>query len=355
MKITNICLTFVFATLTAGCSSEPADPSSGTRSRVIGGKDDDAHSAVLGIALSKPTNTGIGLCTATLIAPNLVLTARHCVSDMTQNKIAGTQCEELKDDTGATAPPDKNGAVIPPTRIALVNETAPDGTTFGPAVTKVLVPDGSTGVGNCGHDLALLQLKSAWEGVTPIAPRLLQGPTVGEPLTVVGYGADGAKGGEGVRRILSGASVESVGESRMAGDVLRTTDEEWVIDKGPCAGDSGGPALDASGKVVGVMSRGKQTVCLSMVYQRLDLNAEWIKGAARQAAEDLGTAPPDWAKNEEPTPEPEATALPEGNAEGSAGGCAVASSSPQTSNATALLAIFAAFAFACSRSRIRNV
>ncbi len=50
----------------------------------MGGVDDTAHPAVVLL-----TNPG-GNCTASLIAPNLVLTARHCVA---QNVTQGIGCD----------------------------------------------------------------------------------------------------------------------------------------------------------------------------------------------------------------------------------------------------------------------
>src|SRR5204863_45058 len=59
------------------CGSDHLDDASVASSRadIIGGKVDNLDTFVVGIDIG-----GLGVCSGTLIAPNLVLTARHCVS-----------------------------------------------------------------------------------------------------------------------------------------------------------------------------------------------------------------------------------------------------------------------------------
>jgi hypothetical protein len=69
---------------------------------------------------------------------------------------------------------------------------------------------------------------------------------------------------------------------------------EWVGPGGACSGDSGGPAIDAEGRVIGVLSRGKDG-CLSPVYANVFDYADWLRGHALTAAEAGAYHPAEWA------------------------------------------------------------
>src|SRR5688572_21292826 len=83
--------------LAAGCAVPPADESLGKNSSPIinGSADTSKNDSVVLIAIRKNGQLQ-GDCTGTMVAPNLVLTARHCVSQTDEGalcKVDGTAYE----------------------------------------------------------------------------------------------------------------------------------------------------------------------------------------------------------------------------------------------------------------------
>ena len=161
---------------------------------------------------------------------------------------------------------------------------------FLPVAEVTVLPD-SVGQTMCGNDIALVRLATPLDGIAPIALQVATAPAVGEGFTAIGYGVSKRSNldSSGIRRSRAGLAVTDVGETD------RTTDGEWIADAGPCGGDSGSPALDANGASFGVMTRGKKSTCTSMVYERIDVHADFLVEQARASADRLGVAPPDWA------------------------------------------------------------
>jgi hypothetical protein len=116
----------------------------------------------------------------------------------------------------------------------------------------------------------------------------------------VGYGATNDSGdGPGTRRRRDGLAVECVGEACTEADVLAT---EWMGEGGICNGDSGGPALDAGGQVMGVTSRG-EAGCGLAVYGSTVGWAEWIQNLGVCAAAMGNSQAPAWTTGATLAPE----------------------------------------------------
>jgi hypothetical protein len=200
-------------------------------------------------------------CTGTIIADDLVLTARHCVSDLSAGP---ARCDDRR----------PWGAALQDGGLSVVLDDVVSGDSeVWPAVPVLLGPDDAE---QCGNDLALVRTSRPL-GRPPVALRLDAPPRVGEPVSVVGYGDSAGPETSGARRRRDGLRVMQVGRTTTASGATRTTESEWVIDEGPCAGDSGGPAFDADGVQLGVMSRGNQATCQSMIYTRLDRFADGLR------------------------------------------------------------------------------
>jgi len=264
--------------LAAGCGQVPSEPSTTTRQSIAGGTADTSHQDVF--LLVWHGDQGGGLCTATLIAPNLLLTARHCVSP-----IANDSDRVLCGDAGLGEP-------RAPDVFIATNDARPSQSSPFFHGREVRVPE--SGVDTCGYDIALIILKeNVPEAIsTPAVPRIDREVIPGESYTAVGYGQLANGQPSGSRMQLAGLSIEC--EPGSCGDGIEST--EFLGEKGICSGDSGGPALDGDGKVLGVVSRGGPG-CSEPIYGAVAAWRDFIVSTAAEAATLGGYDAPFWVKS----------------------------------------------------------
>jgi hypothetical protein len=236
----------------------------------------DAARGVVAVATRHPDDGSMTLCSGALVAPNLVLTARHCVS---RSLTATPAC----DTRGESHNGDHLGADEDPASIAIYTGTHVDVGYDEPVAyaSKTIHP--TTRV-LCDSDVAFLVLDRPLDGVQSLAMRLDAPVQEGDYIVPVGFGG-GFVGDIGTRVPRDATQVLAVGpgHNRSTGAVLGP--REFEVDEATCRGDSGGPALDVrSGEIVGVVSRGRS--CFTdgnHVYTRIDAYAQLAHQALKEA------------------------------------------------------------------------
>lgn len=229
---------------------------------ILGGQSDAEHRHVF-ILLSHVGRT-VSSCTATLIAPNLLLTARHCVS--------------ASEDEVVVCGRSGLGETYSADRLRASNAVNVQESMRWFRGATVHVPE--EGNDTCGYDVALITLTENVPAsvAEPAIPRIDRDVEHGEPYVAVGYGQTelGEYGGRQSRKGLFVACAPGT-----CGRVARNG--EFVGDQGVCEGDSGGPAFDADGKLVGIVSRGGEG-CSVPVYGTVTTWKELIRKVAQRAA-----------------------------------------------------------------------
>jgi len=167
------------------------------------------------------------LCSGAVIAPDLVLTAAHCVLERAQYRVVAVDRAFRPRSVRAVA------AAMHPA--------------FVPGTTPRTQP---------GVDLALLRLSQPLGGdFVPLDPRAATAVGSGQPVELAGFGAT-EEASTRTARVLRKNDLVALGTLQVANRVLVVADQRRLAatsGAGACRGDSGGPILQG-GRLVGVVS-----------------------------------------------------------------------------------------------------
>ncbi|MEO7330950.1 MAG: trypsin-like serine protease [Minicystis sp.] len=297
----------------AGCSS--SEPLGEAATPIIGGTVDQGDPAIVLLVSIPPDHSFFDTCTASLIAPTVLLTAAHCLDPKTH---AGYAFGVF---SGADASAYPTAAALGPQLLAVKSvHMHPDYDDAPPFHA----------------DLGVALLEEALE-VTPLPiARSAPAPAiVGGPARIVGYGQ--TKYGE-YNAVKHEAStvVAAIGDE----DTIVVGDGE----RRGCVGDSGGPALvkvDGVEQIVGVDSYTETTGCLEPAhYRRADVYASFLDTYAPPPVVDAGVDASSGATGGASDP-------------GTSGGCAIAGNARGGGGALAALFLGAVALLRRTRARRR--
>jgi MYXO-CTERM domain-containing protein len=321
------------ALVIAACSDSGAPSSSSSSSdlprtgvveqAIQGGVDAPGDRFAVGLCRSGFAGRCTAKCSGALILPNLVATARHCVSQSPQQ----IDCSSENPSFGGL----HSGTLVITTNGAMSTAGTVDGTNTGWYSVKTisLPPDAHL----CGNDIALVTLNKAvpateakpiipgvqyfmWD---PIPNYTLSFAAIGFGLTSPSPNPDTA----GIRRKKVPINVICIPKSdrRECPEDAKIPLAEFVGGDGICSGDSGSSAYESTSYNTGatpisfgVLSRGGEsgTSCKGSVYTRFDQHRQWVVDIAQQASNNWSLYPkPTWT-DLKPEPVRQQTEEPDG-------------------------------------------
>lgn len=236
--------------LLGGCARSFDEPDGHERrsSPIYEGARETGEPWVVAVHHVRAGTTKLRLCTGAVIAPRVVLTAKHCVFD---------------DDSGGVWSPVEASALT----VSFHDDVTSDQT--GGGVEEIFTTPGvySKQDALAGNDIALLRLDA--DAPVESRPVSAQPPEPGDEVFIAGFGVTEAKD---LGRKYSGFAAIT----QLDSGVFETEGPA-----GTCTGDSGGPALHTGrGEIIGVTSLGPSSCSkLLSIYTRVDIHAGLIAQA----------------------------------------------------------------------------
>jgi V8-like Glu-specific endopeptidase len=264
---------------------------------------DTTHDYAVGVCVGSGPGQCQLLCSGALIAPNLVMTARHCV-DQSPQAIDCTSSSTVFGSQYASA------SYFYITTYYQMSQS----TKGWHQASQIFTTPGNK---VCGNDMALIMLKdnvstseTGGSYVTPVVQYSMTDHTrYSTTVTAIGYGDTSATTQDaGTRHILQNIQLACIpGDSVIdcpSQAMSQVTPNEFVSGDSTCEGDSGSSAYEQRNfnknipVSFGVLSRGGSSgsTCIQPVYTRTDAWSSFIIQTAQTAASAGGYTPPAWTQ-----------------------------------------------------------
>lgn len=244
--------------VTACAAAPPEEAPAAARQRVVDGELSPASEDGVLILRAEPETPEERLCSASLVAPNLLLTARHCVSYLTEAPFrCNLRGEAIDNEEGGG----DLGAHVPARSIEIYGADKPRDEPLARG-RRVLSTESPT---ICADDLAFVVLDRSIE--LPVMPlRLGRRARVGEAVTLIGFGVtdDDERLAYRVqdRRHKTGLTIADVGPDSVKDVTTFPPRSLLLVGPSGCVGDSGGPLVtEETGAIVGVYSLLADAAC----------------------------------------------------------------------------------------------
>jgi hypothetical protein len=290
------------ALLGAACSDSIGESdAAGLRAAIVNGEiSDETDDAVVKVEAS-PEGGDASACTGTMIAPNLVVTALHCVAYYTGGRF---RCNADGTLTSTEPKAGELGALASPEQIRILTGVTPSPEPI--AVGARVFGTGATEI--CRNDFAVVLLDRDLD--LPVVPlRLERSVRRAQSMRVVGYGSTEEGMSDVVRRYRAGVTVTDVGPDAFGQATTSAAPRTFVLSEGACFGDSGGPAFsEETGALVGVYSLSVGTTCTTQgvrnIYTKLSPFKSLVDQAFAAAGYEPLLEPPDPNEPEPVPPDP---------------------------------------------------
>jgi hypothetical protein len=232
------------------------------------------------------------VCSSSLVAPNLVVTARHCVSHLVEGLFSCTVRGELVEEGDGAG---RLGVHLPAADLEFYDNTLPRDAPLarGERVISTLSET------ICSNDLAFVVLDRFLD--LPVFPLRVEGRArKGELTTLVGYGLDETQDetepfdvSVQARTRKTDLSIAEVGPDSIDDGVI-TAPPRSIVLEGPsgCVGDSGGPLIARrTNAVLGIYSLLGAPSCLTPDARHLFAHVPAFRALIDEAFSAAGAEP----------------------------------------------------------------